>query len=152
MLYSTEAAFLLLTPWHQIWFSAFSKIYFDVAEIYRQCRLEESGLILENVDRTHLVLTRGKLVLTKTSPDSFMSCLLIQLFRSCYRKGTTNSKLTWSLGLFSFAIILAFRLKKFQIHKEIVSKRVNLLLATLNFDNLMPIRKSSCVGTKRLTN
>ena len=43
------------------------KNYFDVAEIY-QCRwLEESGQRLENVDRTHLVLASGKLVLKKTS-------------------------------------------------------------------------------------
>ena len=39
------------------------KIYFDVAEIYRQRWLEESGHRLENVDQTHLVLVSGKLVM-----------------------------------------------------------------------------------------
>ena len=37
-------------------FSAFPKIYFDAAEIYRRRRLEESGPRLLNVDRTHLVI------------------------------------------------------------------------------------------------
>ena len=48
-------------------FSAFSKIYFDVAEIYQRRWLEESGQKLENVEQTHLVLDSGKLSTTKTS-------------------------------------------------------------------------------------
>ena len=40
----------------------FPKIYYDVVEIYRWHRLEESQQRLENVDRTHLVLASGKLV------------------------------------------------------------------------------------------
>ena len=45
--------------------SGFPKIYFDVAEIYRRHCLEESGQRFENVDRSYLVLARGKLVLQK---------------------------------------------------------------------------------------
>ena len=44
---------------------AFPKIFFDVARIYRQRCLEESGQRLENDDRTHLVLASGNLVLRK---------------------------------------------------------------------------------------
>ena len=36
-------------------------MYFDVAEIYRQLWLDESGQWLENVDQTHQVLASGKL-------------------------------------------------------------------------------------------
>ena len=64
-LYSTEVAFLLLTQWPWIRYSAFTKIYFDVAEVYRWLWLEESGQRLENVDQTHLVLASGKLVQQK---------------------------------------------------------------------------------------
>ena len=46
---TAEAAFFLLTR-HQVQLSAFPKIYFDVAEIYRQHRLEDSGQRLNNVD------------------------------------------------------------------------------------------------------
>ena len=59
------AVFLLLTQQPQVRLSAFTKIYFDVAEIYRQRWLEESGQRLENVGQTHLVLVSGKLVLQK---------------------------------------------------------------------------------------
>ena len=45
-LHSTEVAFLLLTQQPWVWFSAFQKIYFDVAEIYQLPWLEESGLVL----------------------------------------------------------------------------------------------------------
>ena len=65
-LHSTEFAFLLLTQWLPVQFSAFPKIVFDVAEIYWWRWLEESGQRLENDDRTHLVLARGKLVLKKS--------------------------------------------------------------------------------------
>ena len=60
-----EITFLLLTkrPWYCL--STFPKFYLDVAEIYRQLWLEESGKRLENVDPTHLVLASGKLVLQK---------------------------------------------------------------------------------------
>ena len=37
----------------------------DVAEVNQRRWLEESGLWLENVDQTHLVLASGKLVLQK---------------------------------------------------------------------------------------
>ena len=43
--------------------AAFPKIYFNVAEISRRRWLEEGGQRLENVDRTHLVLAAGKLLL-----------------------------------------------------------------------------------------
>ena len=48
-------------------FSAFSKIYYDVAEIYRWhgAWLEESRQRLKNVDLTYPVLASGKLVLQK---------------------------------------------------------------------------------------
>ena len=36
-----------------------------VAEVNQRCRLEEREQCLENVDGTHLVLARGKLVLQK---------------------------------------------------------------------------------------
>ena len=39
--------------------------FFAVAEVNQQRCLEESGLCLENVDLTHLVLASGKLVLHK---------------------------------------------------------------------------------------
>ena len=60
-LHSTEETFLILIQQHRVWFLAFPKIYFDVAEIYRQCWLEESGQRLENVDQTRLVLASGKI-------------------------------------------------------------------------------------------
>ena len=41
------------------------KVYFDVADIYRQQWLEGSGKRLENVDGTILVLASGKFVLQK---------------------------------------------------------------------------------------
>ena len=44
---------------------SFSEIYFDVAEIYRQSQLEESGQRLENVNRTHLILASGKIEIQK---------------------------------------------------------------------------------------
>ena len=56
---------LLLSQQPQVLFSAFPKVYFNVAEIYRRRCLEASGQMLENVDRTHRVLTSGKLVLRK---------------------------------------------------------------------------------------
>ena len=59
-LHCTEEANLLLTQQPRIRFSAFTKIYFDVAEIYRWHQLEESGQWLENVERTHLVLASGQ--------------------------------------------------------------------------------------------
>ena len=40
---STEVAFLVLTLQPQVLFSVIPKIYFDVAEIYQRCWLEESG-------------------------------------------------------------------------------------------------------------
>ena len=56
---------MLLTqqPWVPL--SPFPKIYFDVAEIYQQRKLDESRQRFENVDQTHLVLSSGKLVLQK---------------------------------------------------------------------------------------
>ena len=61
----TEVAFLLLTQRPPVRFSAFLKIYFNVAEIYRQRWLLKSGQRLENFDQTHVALARGKLVLQK---------------------------------------------------------------------------------------
>ena len=56
---------MFLTQQPRVRFSAFPKIYFLIAEIY-PCRwLEESGQRLLNVDRTHLVLASGKLLLQK---------------------------------------------------------------------------------------
>ena len=40
-------------------------LFFDVAEIYRRHRLEESGQRVEIVDWAHLILASGKLVLQK---------------------------------------------------------------------------------------
>ena len=54
--HSTDAAFLLLTQWPRVRFSALLKIYFNDAEIYQQRWLEDSGPRLENIDRTQLVL------------------------------------------------------------------------------------------------
>ena len=62
---STASAFVLLTHQPQVGFSEFLKIYFNVAEIYRQHLLVESRQRLENVDQIHLVLGSGKLVLQK---------------------------------------------------------------------------------------
>ena len=47
-----------------------SRIFFkekiiSIAEVKQQGWLEESGLLLENVDQTHLVLASGKRVLQK---------------------------------------------------------------------------------------
>ena len=70
LLRSREVAFLLLTHRPQVWFSAFPKIYLDVAENHR---LEESGQRLENVDQTHIVLASGNLVLQKAT---FISSLI----------------------------------------------------------------------------
>ena len=64
-LYNTEVAFLLLTQKPQVRFSAFPKLYLDIADIYRRRWFEKSGQSLENVDRTPLVLASGKLVLQK---------------------------------------------------------------------------------------
>ena len=41
----------------------------DVAEVNQQCRLDECGQWLENVDQTHLVLASGKPVLQKKLKD-----------------------------------------------------------------------------------
>ena len=41
--HSKEEAFFLLTQRPQVWFSTFPKKYFDFAEIYWQCWIEESG-------------------------------------------------------------------------------------------------------------
>ena len=61
---------MLFTQQPQVRVSAFPIIYVDVAEIYRQGWLEESGLRLENVDQTHLVLASGKIVLQKDNSFS----------------------------------------------------------------------------------
>ena len=50
----------------------------DVAEANQQRCSEESGLLPENVDQTHLVLASGKLVLKKTYQTStciFSHCI-----------------------------------------------------------------------------
>ena len=48
-LHSTEVALLLLTQQPRVQFSTFMKVYFHVAKIYRQRRLEEIGQRLGNV-------------------------------------------------------------------------------------------------------
>ena len=53
--YSTKVAFLLLTQQPLVQFWVFPKIYFD-AFINWQHWFEESGLRLEYVDQTHLIL------------------------------------------------------------------------------------------------
>ena len=68
---STEAAFLLLTQWPWVRFSAFLKIYFYVAETYWWRRLYESGQRLKNVDQTPLLLSSGRLVLQKIASIHF---------------------------------------------------------------------------------
>ena len=62
-------AFLLLTQWTRVRFSALLKIYFNVAEMYQQRWLEKSGQRLENVDRTNLELTSRKLPREKKQID-----------------------------------------------------------------------------------
>ena len=57
MLRSTEVAYSLLTQYSQ---KKFRGKIIDVAEVNQQRWLEEIGQWLENVDRTHLVLARGK--------------------------------------------------------------------------------------------
>ena len=83
MLQSTEEAFLASHPAALVRFSAFLKIYFDAAEIYRQRWLEERGQRLENVNQTHLVLASGKLVLQ--TGHGFDSCFrqVYSLLRTC---------------------------------------------------------------------
>ena len=74
-LQSTEVAYLLLTQQPQIRLPVFQKMFrgniIDVAEVNQRRWLEESGQWLENVDRTHLVLASGKLVLKKVVLVSF---------------------------------------------------------------------------------
>ena len=62
-----------MTPWTRHVLSRLSakKVFglgllFDVAEVNQQPCLKESGQWLENVDRTHLGLASGKLVLQKS--------------------------------------------------------------------------------------
>ena len=64
-LHTTDVAFLLLTQWPWVQFSAFPKHYFDVAQIYQRWWWEESGQRLENVDWTQLVLASSKLAIQK---------------------------------------------------------------------------------------
>ena len=45
-LHCTEVAYSLLPQQPRVWFLALPKAYFDVAEIYRRCWLEESQLDL----------------------------------------------------------------------------------------------------------
>ena len=54
----------LCCPWYDFQHFSEEKII-DVAEVNQLHWLEESGQWLENVDRTHLLVTRGKLVLQK---------------------------------------------------------------------------------------
>ena len=75
-------------------FPAFLKFFsgkiIDAAEVNQQRWLEESGRWLENVDRTHLVLPRGKLVVQKTEIP-FMSRALIAIVSFLImRQVTTN--------------------------------------------------------------
>ena len=58
---------------------AFPKIYCDVAEIYRWRWLEESGLRLENVDLTHVVLASGKLELQKNIKNIYLPIVNLEL-------------------------------------------------------------------------
>ena len=51
-------------------------VYF--AEVYQWRCIEESGLWLKNVDRTHLVLNSGKLVLQKNYNDATLMENLIE--------------------------------------------------------------------------
>ena len=65
---------MLLTQQLRVQSSAFPKIHFGIAEIYQWRWLEESGQLLESVDRTHLVLASGKLV-----PQKNISSILPQI-------------------------------------------------------------------------
>ena len=76
-LHCSEVAFLLLTQQAQVQFSAFPKIYFDVAEIYQQRCLEESGQRHENVDRIHLVLASSTKKFSLMTLSTLGSCLLV---------------------------------------------------------------------------
>ena len=65
---------MLLTQRPHVLISAFPKIYFDVAEIYEQHWLEESGL--ENVNRTHLVLASVKRILARLKSYQLKACII----------------------------------------------------------------------------
>ena len=56
---------MLLTQQHWVRFPGSQMKNNNVTEVNQQRWLEESGQWLENVDRTHLVLASGKLVLQK---------------------------------------------------------------------------------------
>ena len=73
----TEVAFLLLTQQPRVQFS------FPFAELYRRCWLEESGQRLENIDRTHLLLASGKLVLHKSIVRLVSRCWVWVRFLIC---------------------------------------------------------------------
>ena len=74
-------------------FSAFLKIYFDIAEIYRGSWLEESGRRIVSIDRTHLVLTSGKPVLQK---DTFLSGVPRQPWPASPASSARTSRPSWS--------------------------------------------------------
>ena len=77
-LHSTEVAFLLLTQRPRVQFSAF-----PFAEINRRFWIEESGQRLENIDRTHLLLASGKLVLHKSIVRLVSRCWVWVRFLIC---------------------------------------------------------------------
>ena len=89
-------------------FLAFPKIYCDVAEIYQQSWSGKSGHRLENVDRTHLILASGNLVLQKKLCWTLLMPCFTSLarFSICYVCFISTHVTPWCylnrLGLFFF--------------------------------------------------
>ena len=73
-----HVAYLLLTQQPQVWFSAFPWICIFVLLTFIEGTASNIGQRPDNVNRTHLVLDSGKLVLQKTSKlkSIFLSTLL----------------------------------------------------------------------------
>ena len=70
---STEVAYLLLTQQHWVQFLAFPRIFLLMLLTFIDWTAQNSGQRLDNVNKTHLVLASGKLVLQKS--------MLILLFK-----------------------------------------------------------------------
>ena len=82
----------------------------DVAEVnQRQC-LEESGQWLENVDRTHLVLASGKLVLQKRN---ICNLLTFSPILTCRWRHSVNSVYGSQLHLTVYGKVIVWDDKSF---------------------------------------
>ena len=72
-LHSTEVAHLLLTQQFQVQFSAFPRIFLLMLLRFIHSTAYNSGHSLDNVNRTHLVLARGKRQRTNVPFQDYMS-------------------------------------------------------------------------------